>query len=624
MGRLGFCFDMNRCIGCKACQVACKEENNLSPGAFFRRVETLRAESPSGKRYVSYSGACNHCARPACVKACPTGAMYVSEDGTVLHRDAGCIGCGRCVSSCPFQAVSLREETGYAQKCDACRQLRENGKNPICVDACPVRALRFGDLDDFRSNDGTDCEGRTIFLPDPGQTEPALIIRNAPPEWAAPASTTRLPETDCPMEQHETYFRDTDDSFVILGAGVAALSAARTIRRHNRTARIQLFEAESTMPYSRPMLSKASLRGFSMQAYPLVTEAWLKDNRIELISGRRVAALDADKHLVTLDSGEQFCYDTCIYALGAECFIPPISGAEKAGVFSLRRSTDVRKLRTALVGVEDAVVIGGGAVGLEAAWQCREHGIRTTVIEAAPYLLEKSADPYVSAALGACLERAGIRAMTGAAVKAIQGAGAVNSVLVDQETIPAQAVILSTGIRANTEIAKQAGISAARFVAVDEYMQTSVKDVFACGDCAAYNGKNNATWLHAARQGEIAGLNAVGRRIAFQAEEIASILHFGGTTLFSVGDWGTDSVKHAEILHGYRAKETQLFRINPGCTELTRTEFSFLFSAGRLIGAAAIGEMIDSDYFETSVKAHMKKSLFLQTVLERGIVIDNG
>ena len=163
MGRLGFTFDLDKCIGCKACQMACKDRGHLELGRFFRRVEVVEA----GGRLRHYSAACNHCEHPACVAACPTGAMYVAEDGTVQHDDGKCIGCGSCVWSCPYGAVSL--STGLASKCDACRDLLEKGEKPACVAACPTRCLDFGPLERR--------QGRAEFLPDPGLTDPSLCLK---------------------------------------------------------------------------------------------------------------------------------------------------------------------------------------------------------------------------------------------------------------------------------------------------------------------------------------------------------------------------------------------------------------------------------------------------------------
>ena len=94
---------------------------------------------------------CNHCESPACVANCPTGAMYKDDDGTVQHDDEACIGCQTCVNSCPYSAPQFIEEDKIVQKCDTCRALREAGHDPVCVEACPMRAIEFGDMDELRA-----------------------------------------------------------------------------------------------------------------------------------------------------------------------------------------------------------------------------------------------------------------------------------------------------------------------------------------------------------------------------------------------------------------------------------------------------------------------------------------
>lgn len=139
-----FYHNTDTCIGCCACQVACKDLHDLLPGEFFRRVVELTL--PGGETRF-YSGACCHCQDPACVAACPNGAFTKAPDGTVLHDAGLCIGCGKCLWSCPFGAISLSRQHGTAQKCDGCLDRRAQGLEPACTAACVNGSLCFGTTD---------------------------------------------------------------------------------------------------------------------------------------------------------------------------------------------------------------------------------------------------------------------------------------------------------------------------------------------------------------------------------------------------------------------------------------------------------------------------------------------
>lgn len=180
MSDQGFIYNSALCLCCHACEIACQEAHNLSNGTYFRKVERMTILQNGTPVSVPYSGACNHCHDPACVKVCPTGAMYIREDGVVCHNDGLCISCGACMWNCPYGAVSLSDYTGMAQKCDSCADRRRQNLAPICVNACPTRALRWGDLEEARQlphNEGLP------FLQDPSTTNPRLCVySDYPPE----------------------------------------------------------------------------------------------------------------------------------------------------------------------------------------------------------------------------------------------------------------------------------------------------------------------------------------------------------------------------------------------------------------------------------------------------------
>lgn len=177
MGQLGFYYDQTACVGCKTCQIACKDRNNLEVGTLFRRVHEFEG-GKFPKPYAYYlSMSCNHCKEAKCVKGCPTGAMHFGEDGTVQHDKDMCIGCKYCVWNCPYSVPQYLEAKNIVGKCDSCKDLRAEGQNPACVDACVMRCLKFGDLDELKAEYGDDLVRELPVLPSATQTNPSFLIK---------------------------------------------------------------------------------------------------------------------------------------------------------------------------------------------------------------------------------------------------------------------------------------------------------------------------------------------------------------------------------------------------------------------------------------------------------------
>lgn len=180
MAQKGFYFDMTACSGCKTCQIACKDVNNLDVGILYRKVYEFEGGKYPTPWSFPLSIACNHCAEPKCVANCPTGAMYKRpEDGLVIHRREKCIGCRMCLWSCPYGAPQYNSKTGKAGKCDGCADRVAQGENPACVDACLMRCLQFGDIEQLRKKYGGTAEIKG--LPASNATSPSLTVNPSPP-----------------------------------------------------------------------------------------------------------------------------------------------------------------------------------------------------------------------------------------------------------------------------------------------------------------------------------------------------------------------------------------------------------------------------------------------------------
>jgi anaerobic dimethyl sulfoxide reductase subunit B (iron-sulfur subunit) len=183
MTRLAFFFDSSTCSGCKTCQMACKDKNDLPTGQLWRRVYEVsgggwRKDGANWNQDVfayNLSLSCNHCEDPICAHNCPTRAIRKREDGIVQIDQGSCIGCKYCSWVCPYGAPQFDPGKGVMGKCDLCADYIDQGKNPSCVDACPMRALDFGDYDELVGKYGE--PGHVYPLPSPAITDPSVVIR---------------------------------------------------------------------------------------------------------------------------------------------------------------------------------------------------------------------------------------------------------------------------------------------------------------------------------------------------------------------------------------------------------------------------------------------------------------
>jgi anaerobic dimethyl sulfoxide reductase subunit B (iron-sulfur subunit) len=181
--RLAFYFDSSSCSGCKTCQMACKDKNDLGPGQVWRRVYEVtgggwKKQGATWQQDVfayNLSMSCNHCEDPICVKNCPTHALFKREDGIVQIDQNLCIGCKYCAWVCPYGAPQFNPQKGVMGKCDFCADYIDQGKNPSCVDSCPMRALDFGDHEELLEKYGP--SDHIYPLPDPSITEPSICIK---------------------------------------------------------------------------------------------------------------------------------------------------------------------------------------------------------------------------------------------------------------------------------------------------------------------------------------------------------------------------------------------------------------------------------------------------------------
>ena len=228
--------------------------------------------------------------------------------------------------------------------------------------------------------------------------------------------------------------------------------------------------------------------------------------------------------------------------------------------------------------MKHAVVIGGGVLGLEAAWELKKAGLHVEVLEAAPVLMGRQLDAGSAQLLQTIAEKNGVEIHTGVSIDAIEGNGCVSGVrLADGTLYPAELVIVSAGVRANTGLAQEIGLEIERAVVVNERMETNIPGIYACGDCAQYQGINYAIWPEAMEEAKIAGANAAGEEKEYQPVSAALTFHGMNTAVFAAGDNG----KNPNLL--YKTVEFQ---------DMGKGQYyKYYFLNNRLCGVILIGDL---------------------------------
>jgi len=349
---------------------------------------------------------------------------------------------------------------------------------------------------------------------------------------------------------------------VIIGAHAAGTDAASAARKTDRSAEITVITSQNVAGYSPcgiPFVLGRHISSFEdLIVFPLSYYQMMKiDLRLETTAKK----INVEDRTVEIEDkngkSEILQYDSLILATGAYPFVPPIKGREKKGVFTLRTLEDGKRINQAIEKAKSAVVIGAGLIGLEAAVSFIERGLKTTVVELLPQVLPAMLDKDMARLVQKNLEEKGLSIITGKGVDEILGDDNVSGVSVAGEEIPADLVVVATGVRPNVQLAKDAGvkIGETRGIKTNMRMETSVKDVYAAGDCAeSVNLITKRPMLSqlgttAVRQGKVAGINAAGGYAVFTGCLGSAVtrlfdLEIGATGLteFAAGRVGIEAV----------------------------------------------------------------------------------
>jgi nitrite reductase (NADH) large subunit len=323
---------------------------------------------------------------------------------------------------------------------------------------------------------------------------------------------------------------------VIVGGGIAGVSAAESARQSSANAEITLVAGETELPYYRLNLTRYLAGEIGDEALPIHPEAWYGENRIGLLRGAEAVSVSVGDSAVVLGDGTRLSYDRLIIACGAHAFIPPVPGTALPGAGALRTVADAKRILAALRPGMACVCIGGGILGLETAGALAKRGARVTVLEGGGWLLQRQLNEAAGRVLERYVGAAGIGVQFNAKTEAITGSEGVEAVrLADGTVIPAGLVVIATGVRPNTELAAAAGITVNLGTVVNACLATSAPDIFAAGDVAEHGGTLYGLWDPARHQGAIAGMNAAGVVTEFGGIPRANTLKVLGVGLFSVG-----------------------------------------------------------------------------------------
>jgi nitrite reductase (NADH) large subunit len=395
---------------------------------------------------------------------------------------------------------------------------------------------------------------------------------------------------------------------VILGAGIAGVTAAEALRKADPSGEIVLINSEPDSPYHRMNLTRylaGEITGDDLDLHPT---QWYVDQMIDLRCGVQVDAIDLERKAV-LTGGERISFDTLILAGGAKPFVPPIPGTQQKNVTVLRTRQDANTILRICAAISEngdtprVICIGGGILGLETAGALACRSAHVTVLENMTWLLPRQLNPAAARVFQGHIKRLGIDVITSARTQEIISTdqNAAGVILEGAAApLPADLVVISAGVRSNIQLARDAGILVNNGVVVDECMQTSHPDVFAAGDIAEYQGRLYGLWAPAMAQGTVAGSNAANQPTTFRAVPPATILKVLGIDLFSIGAVNDPDAMLVD-------------------QESDRTYIGFLFKNGRMTAAILLG---DARLASRVKKAIEEQYRFDDLLAETGSVAD--
>ncbi|WP_242971872.1 FAD-dependent oxidoreductase [Haloimpatiens massiliensis] len=359
------------------------------------------------------------------------------------------------------------------------------------------------------------------------------------------------------VEKGITFSSDLDYNILIIGNGIAGISAAKSIRQRNKNCKVTIISDEKYITYYRPQLTGLIGNSIENDKLYLYDEQWYKDNNINLKLNTKVNSINTESHSLTLESGEDLTYDKLILANGSSSFIPPIPGNDKKGTFTLRNLKDLMDIKNYIKmnSCKKVSIIGGGLLGLEAAESFQKQGLKVNILERSPRLLTRQLDDKGSKLFEYIVESSGINVLKNANAEEVLGDTNVTGLkLSSGKILDTDLVLFSVGITPNINLFKNTTLEMNRGVVVNDQMKTNIKDMYACGDIAELNGLVFGTWTSAEQMGTTAGANCLGDNLIFKNFVSSTMLQALNTTVFSCGNVTEDETVSTVVLNNSISK----------------------------------------------------------------------
>jgi nitrite reductase (NADH) large subunit len=379
---------------------------------------------------------------------------------------------------------------------------------------------------------------------------------------------------------------DPREHLVVIGNGMAGMRTVEEMLKlpGGKRYRITVFGAEPHVNYNRIMLSSVLAGDKSVDEIVINSREWYDENGITLITGDAVKKIDRDARTVTSAAGVTVQYDKILLATGSRPLAPPIPGLGLPGTCAFRDIADVDKMLAAAKVHKRAVVIGGGLLGLEAAWGLKQRGMSVALVHLMPTLMERQLDAAAGQLLQRDLDRRGIAFFTDGQTEEITGTERAEGVqLADGRFIPADLVVLAIGIRPNIDLAKAADLDVNRGIVVTDDMRTTDPDIFAVGECVEHRGAVFGLVAPIWDQAKVCAKRLTGDESAlFTSRALSTSLKITGVDVFSAG---------ALMAEGDSDDEITLRDDNRGLYK------KIVLRDGKLVGAVLYGDVADGQWY---------------------------